>query len=308
MEYGMIIGLFGILTMGALQLLGNSVIDSLGGVKRSEVPIMRLASLDFGQPVSATVAGGAAGSVPLKGGGYYQVVIDPVTGQPILQLTDSNTGSVTNATSIEGAQWNSLGHFRLAMTLESLAKEQTNPAYASYLDKLANKAYYLGVAEGELDKIPGLNLADMYSRVDAFRDLGRLQGELQALFASPPAGISPAVMQEAAPLVADVHNIAQTYINALDMMGGPNTDFVLTGEDYHAGTGMPGLVLANLDKIELLELDPRYHGMLAEETIPLADVKKISQRLLSDNHVDSPLVEATLTNATNLDQQATTSP
>jgi hypothetical protein len=305
-EYGLILGLIALVGVAAVKTHGLSVSELLGGFDKSKQPVSHMAELNF-QLTSGkqqTQNPVAKGAVPLKGPGYYTVAINPHTGQPILQLTDNNSNAVTNATSIDGSQWNSLGQFRLANSLEDLAAAEQDPAARNYLNKLAKYSYYLGLAEGELDNVPNLQLPDNYWHIDALKDVISLKAEIQKLMNNPPSTISQESLTQALPLATDVYNIAQSYSNKLSQYANQrNIDF------YPATTpgiadGEPGNMLTSTAPMTCTKIPAQEHGMTAAEVMSYQDLKAVAASVLSDNHVESTNVESTLTDATAVDNLA----
>ncbi len=312
-EYSLAAGLVAVLSIVGVKALGLSTSGLLE--KPAQNPTLaKLSNLDFSGGANPAEFSQnvhqAQGPVALKGSGYYGISLDPQTGMPVLGMTDATTGSVTNATSLEGNQWNSLGQFRLADTLEQLAKNEKDPASAAYLTKLSEISYYLGGAEGELDQVPGLNLVDGYTHSDAARDIDTYRQQLQTLMANPPAGMSPETLAKAIPLAADVYNIAQSYHHALQSL--PPTpegmSFRFTSGN-RVGEGSPGLLL------QAAELQQELFYKSADQTVPktitesmsISYLKETATQLLSDNKVESALVEATFTDAQHLEKIPTAS-
>lgn len=312
-EYGLAIALIALLGFTGLKVLGGSVSETLGSVKQNEAPLMRMASLDFGGTGTAPSMTVAQGNVPLTGKGYYTLAIDPATGIPSLKATDGGGSTATNATSIEGDQWNTLGGFHIADSLEELAKAQTDPAAQDYLMQMAKTAYYLGAAEGELDGVQGFEFPDDYTNLHAYRDVLKFQSELKSLMSKPPAGIDPALLREAMPLAVDVYNIAQTYSNSLAPIVSqyPNQNFGTNalGANHNFGSGTPGSMLEAADKL-VAELDTRAdlnNKLSYTQIMSFTQLKNTAQQLLAANNLDSEPVKATFTDAEMIEGAAATS-
>jgi Flp pilus assembly pilin Flp len=310
-EYGLILGLVVLLSIAGLQVTGGSVSSLLGGFNRNESSVSRLVSLKFGDGNTATAGQSITnGPVSLNGAGYYTFEIDPATGLPSLKLTDGNTGAVSNATSVDGQQWNVLGQFHLADSLDKLAAAETNPATAAYLKKLANISYYLGAAEGEADGIPGLELGDNYGKLHAAQDIVYYQSQLTQLINNPPAGMDRATLTQATALTADVYNIAQGYNAVLTPMlkSGTPQDFIFPWVADGLGLGQPGAAL-NVPLADVTYFPPDSSSSTANVTIEqvftVSQIQGLAQNILSGYQVSTEPVRATMTGATQLNQAST---
>lgn len=305
MEYGLVLSLVAILGFAGLQLLGGATSDKLSSVKKSEKPVMQLVQLDFRTPLSPNVSI-ASGSFPLpaKGDGYYTLAIDRATGQPVIKLTDSTTGQVTNATSIEGKEWNTLGSVHLASALEDLAKAQTDPESRRQIEEMARIAYFMGACEGEIDGVPGFEAPDDYMKLHGLKDLQTLQTQLLPLMQNRPPGMDNQTYLEAAALATDVYNISRTYTETFASYIASDTNFTLPSNvENGMGAGSPGEaftvepVLRDFGGQELRD----NH---IEEYFTLDQVRAYAEQLLSNNKLDSVPVEATFEDAVDLDEKA----
>jgi Flp pilus assembly pilin Flp len=309
-EYGLILGLVVLLGAAGLQVTGGSVSSLLGGFDQNETTIAKMMSLNFGSGNTASSSSGnPSGSVSLSGSGYYTFVTDPTTGMPTLMMTDSNSGAVSNATSVDGNQWNILGGMRLAGSLEQLASAQTDPGVSQYLQQLATLGYYLAGAEGELDGVPGLERDDdEYGNLDAFRDIEKYMSEMKSLMTNPPEGMSPETYQQTMPLAADAYNIAQAYYQHLKPVVAKNPDqnFSLPSNDRGFGEGRPNQVLDTPVSEITYQAGVSASGGSFSEVMSLHELKKTSTQILEDNKVTSEPVVSTLKDATQLDQASTT--
>lgn len=300
-EYGLALGLVALLGIGAMQVLGTSTSGTLGGVKNNEDSLLKMANLDFTGDQAPSLYNG---NVEIKGNGYLVLTPDPNTGLPVLMMTDSNTGSVKNATSIEGAMWNTLGGVKLGDSLMALAQEQADPAVASHLKLMAEKTYYLGAVEGELDGVQNLERVDSYGNIHALKDLMRLQSELKTLMENPPAGMTPETIMASMPLAADAYNIAQTYHERLSqyLTGNPDDNFSMPSNiESGFGAGRPGLALANStlavpQSLSSLGIDPNMQQNI-ENVFDIPTLKSVANQVLNDNQVSSAPVEATFNDA-----------
>jgi hypothetical protein len=220
-------------------------------------------------------------------------------------MTDSGSGAVSNATSVDGQQWNVLGGMRLAGSLEQMASSQTDPAVSQYLQKMATLSYYLGGAEGELDGVPGLELDDNYGNLDAYLDIEKYKGQLNALLSNPPAGMSQQTYREAMPLAADAYNIAQAYYQHLEPVVAkhPDQNFYLPQyENLDFGTGKVSEALTSPTSEFTYQPTFPPSGESFAQVMSLQELKTASTQMLKDNKVTSDPVVSTLTDATQLDQ------
>jgi Flp pilus assembly pilin Flp len=310
-EYGLILGLVVLLGVAGLQVTGGSVSSLLGGFDRNESSVSRLVSLKFGNSNTATAGQSiTSGPVTLNGAGYYTFEIDPATGLPTLKLTDSNTGAVSNATSVDGKQWNILGQFHLADSLDKLAAAETDPATSAYLKQLADISYYLAAAEGEADGIPGLELGDNYGKLQAAQDIIQYQSQLTQLISNPPAGMDRATLTQAMALTADVYNIAQGYNVAMSplLKSGAPQDFVYTWTNTGLGNGQPGAAMG-ATAADVTYWPPDHASsvgnMTIEQVFTIQQIQGLAQDILSGHQVSTEPVRATMTDATLLEQAST---
>lgn len=312
-EYGFLIGLVAIASVAGLKFLGGSTSDALGSVNDNKHGLMNMMHMNF-QESSASIP---QGSVSLKGSGYYTQIVNPETGELEFKLTDGINGVATNTTSLDGSQWNILGQFRLADTLLQLAEKEKDPANKNFIMQLAEKSYYMGAAEGEIDGIGHFQFKDLsgdenaYGKVNGYNDIRRLQGDIRSLLNNPPDSLNKETLQQVNALSLDVYNIAQTYVNVLKpLVENPDRkyDFYTTKDDGNDTPGL-GLTLTSKDIVMCPHMgcgNPQSNGPTVEKTFQLSEIKTLSAQVLADQKVASEPVKVTWKDATQMEQKATT--
>lgn len=305
-EYAILIGLIAIVGMAGLKLLGSSTSGVLQGTAQ---PLAQGGTLNLLAPVPNA---GSAKSMPgnqnpvvvMKGGGYYALIPDPTTGQPVLKLVDGSQGVGTNVSSIDGGRMNVLGSMMLAKKLDQLASEEADPTLKAYYEKMARLSYYLGGAEGELDDVPGLDQDVMvYNNGDALRDIYQYSKALQSLLQNPPSNMDSEAMAAVLPLGANVYNIAKNYMNSLSQFitpGGKVTAFA-NAISNASGSGEPG---SAMQESNLIATGTGLHPSDYTRLVDYGRIKTMAKQLLSDKQVDSVPVESTLSSAVSVDEQA----
>ncbi|MDF3055509.1 MAG: hypothetical protein K0Q74_1416 [Gammaproteobacteria bacterium] len=309
-EYSIVLGMICVIGLLSVKTLGNSIFSNLDSANQSEQTMMKMATLDFSSGAQMTGTKLLQGNVPLKGKGYYTVTVDLQTGYPSLQITDNNSGSARNATSIEGNEWNTLGSFHLADTLTKLAASQSDPQVSEYIQKLARLSYLAGGAEGKIDGLSAFNRdlevgnSISYGNIDAYNDIKAFKEELKVLMNTPPAQMSPDLSKQVLPLAIDVYNIAHNYVQALAPFSkSQNQDFYISppaGKSHV--TEMPGQALvANSSQITYEYVRPRpvsITDLMSDEQL-----SKLAKDTLTRNDVSlTEPVQATWTDAVTLER------
>lgn len=273
-EYAIVIGLVGVLGVAALTGLGDSVYkvflntsSQMNGLTATSGGAIDRAVSD--EPLND-------GPVQLSGAGHAVISIDPATGEPRVSLNQN--GENSNATSVEGSEWNATGGMMLANALEELAAKQTDPAAAAWMQEMAKLAYYQAGAEsmleGQMITPFEQNLLDSrmngetYTAANAVTDLKTYQAQLKNLMQNPPAGISQGDFTQALAFASDAHNIAMDTVTA------------------HAS-----------------QLDPNVSpgGAPFDQLINLDTLKTNAKSALASSSIASRPVEAALNDAVNLD-------
>lgn len=299
-EYALILAAVGIVGISGLTALKVSTVNLYHETDRS---LVNGGTLGVLTPIGEKAAGITADN------GYYRVNIDSL-GQASLQMVESGNGGGANVSSIEGSQINSLGTTRLATTLDELAAEQTDPALKNYYQELAYYSYYMAGAEGELDNIPGLEIAEArfnlptesdYTKGNALQDLYTYRNKMDQLLKNPPAGIDHAEFSKVVPLAADTFNIAQTYLAAfkgnLDSNGKAKGNINLSRGNGKPGSSLEGDVSFN--RLGVRMIDKRY-----DQLVNIQTMRTRSRLLMQENKVGSVLVKTTLENAVVADEAA----
>lgn len=311
-EYCIGLSLLAVAAIGSLRLLGYSTSETLGAVPNA-AGTMQMMNLDFQGASSGAQGAKAKGAVTLKGPGYYYQTIDPQTGKVEFAMTSGGNSDVTNATSLEGSEWNSLGQFEIAETLMQLAEQQSDPTSKAFIMALAKKAYYMGAAEGEIDAVKQFQLHDAssskgdFGKLNALVDIKRLQSDMLAALNNPPVSLDPAVLQQASALSLDVYNIGQSYVNALKSVpdNAPYNSFTLTSElATGPANGKPGQALADGSVVAGYCTDnscgvPQSKGgPTVEEVFTIEYVRATAKEVMSQVGITPQPVVATMTDAT----------
>jgi Flp pilus assembly pilin Flp len=329
-EYGLLLALVVVVTIGGLTLLGNSNFNlfAQSGNAMSELGYGEFTPLKdmSDKQLAVTGAGvmpGAPGSKPqskiyLKGGGYYTMIVDPASGQPILKLINGTSGVNVNVSSVEGSRYNALGSIMLANKLDTLAEAQTDPKLKDYYGQLAKYAYYMGGAEGVMDNVqevsqgnvmrgvvdPSTGIMQTYTLGDGLRDIFSYRQTLQGLLENPPASLNASEFHQVMPYVMDVNNIAQNYLNNFQSFITPDGKVSQNFGDpaqCHStaeyggcdlGTPGPGASLANATSA--VANPPNGHQMIGINYHLLVSLKKLkanAAKLLANYKVaDLPVV------------------
>ncbi len=310
-EYGLCLSLIALAAIGALRMMGTSISTPLNQVSNSKVE--GLIELISSNPGSLKLIK----PVTLKGSGYYHQAPNPRMGGTGLQILENSNGPATNVTSIDGSQWNSLGHFQIGETLLKMAEAQRNPVNRAFIKQLAEKSYFMGAAEGEIDAVKQLQWHDPasgvgYGKTNALEDIKRLQQDILAGLKNPPSGLSPQVLRQVEALSLDSYNIGQTYVNALkDVSLNTQYSFLLASDDASGvGNGKPGQALLTGENQIKYCLDsscgtPQSQGgPKVEEVFSVAYLRTVSTELLSDAGVAPQTVVATFNNGTHMDHSS----
>lgn len=310
-EYGLCIGLLAFTCVVGLKLMGNSMSNSLTELPKNN-GVAQMVHLDFSGKSQPSKAGG---SVKLQGGGYYVQTVDPATGNIEFQLTSGGNGSVTNATSLDGSRWNSVGQFQIAETLIKLAEQQTDPNMRAFIMSLAQKSYYMGAAEGEIDAVqqlqqhdPGQPTGD-YGKANGLTDIKRLQQDIIGLLNNPPSGMDKDLLTQVNALSLDVYNIGQSYVNTLK--GVPDNaqySFNLSTDTASGvGNGTPGQALTAVNNQVTPCTDyscgtPQSQGgPRVEDVFTINYLRSVSGQVMQDAGLAPETVVATFTDASTLD-------
>lgn len=176
-EYGLLLGLLGLASIGALSAFGTSV-DGLFRPFATSCPaqLCDLVNLNFG-PVQA--ASQNAKTLPAVAGFSATTAILPsmqptqLISTPTLQVLTDNSSAGTNATSVDGSQHKAgfdavRATWLRAQKLSELAQATTDTALKNYLTVLANDAYWLSGAQANYEYHGSGNTAlkDLATTVD----------------------------------------------------------------------------------------------------------------------------------------------
>jgi hypothetical protein len=314
-EYGILISLVAVVGMVGLQAMGHSADHLFQGASRT---------LESGGTLSLLNANGSGGSTGsatgnmgtlsgkqlANGSARYQIVTDPVTGQPNLKLVGGDTSTGTNVSSSEGMQ-ETLGSMMVAEQLQAMADAQTDPAAKDYYTQLATWTYYLGGTEGVMDNVKGLTIDEVfkgnkaYTRQNALTDMQTYQETIADLLTNPPPGVSAQTISMVTPLVNSSLEIAQTYLDAnssfIDKKGKVKEQ--VNNTTTPNGNNGNGLALGVGKPKKLKSIKGTYDQLVA-----ITEMRTTAQQVLTDNIVESAPVETTLDNAATVDPLASTTP
>lgn len=312
-EYAILFGLVIVMSIVGLKLLGGNIASLLNG---SGTKVASNNPISILNPAAQVTPSGKG----MVGSGYYQMTIDPKTGQPVLAVVNGANATATNVSSVDG-NMNTLGGVMLAKGLDALAAQQTDPVLKSYYAKMAWNAYYLAGTEGELDNLVGLDINPIgppdttYTKGDALRDLYTYSQALSDLMNNPPANLNTADFLQSMPLATDAFNISKQYENSFsrfaDAQGNVANNFGLAtlcnGSSCPVGTGAPGSALANanLASTNLQGLVIMYNKPY-DQFIDYATLKNTSNQILTEHNLNNSPVVSTITDAKCLNTIATT--
>jgi hypothetical protein len=312
-EYSVGIGLVALASLAGLKFLGPAISTTIGEVPNSP-GIARMSNLDFRTSKYPKYTG----NVQLQGSGYYYQTVDPITGAVEFAITDTANGNATNATSIDGTQWNSAGQFEIAETLIKLAEKQTDPANKAFIMALAKKSYYMGASEGEIDAVLPLQLHDspdankQYGKINGLNDIRRLQSDIMSLLQNPPGNLDAGTLQQVNALSLDVYNIGQSYSNLLSAVpANAKYSFAIPSDDISGiGNGTPGQALAagaatiTFCADNACGTSQSAGGPKVEDVYTIDYLRSVSSEVIKATNNTPATVVATLTDAQTLDKTA----
>lgn len=304
-EYAIIAGLIITVCIPALMLLGGNLSNSLGhmlgsNAQKQTPPLNITASSLPSSSTNLTPQHLTAPSGYYKGTGYYAVILDPVTGKPI--ITSVQTSQINVAGS--NGNLNTLGTTLLAQQLEKLALQQTDPELKNYYGEMAKLSYYLGAAEGELDDVSEFNFStERYGNGDALQDIYNYHQALLSMMQNPPANANPQQLQEVLPLATEVFNIGHNYVNSLSQFitadGRVSASFSQNGDE--SDNNQPGNILTETSGLTAIEDSTRQS---LASLVPYDEVQQMADNLLSSYPVESVPVSTTLKDAQSINTQS----
>jgi hypothetical protein len=310
-EYALIAGIVLMVSIPALLLLSGNLSNTLSNMvgTRNLKPTdsMRVTVSSYASTPSQTLQPLFSNKAPsgfYKGTGYYTVMLDPVSGKPV--VTSAQTSQIDVAGS--NGNLNTLGTILLAEQLKQSALQQTDPDLKDYYGQMARLSYYMGAAEGELDDVSTFDVSDkQYTNGDALQDIYTYHQQLLSLMQNPPAQATPQELQQVLPLATEVFNIGHNYVNNLNQFistnGKISNSFDINGGA--SGSGEPGSVLTTSTS---LTAHGSIKGNRIDQVIAYDKVKQLAVELLDDYKVESQPVKITLQDAKVIDTHSMTNP
>jgi len=274
-EYGLALGLIGVLAIVGLTQLGGSIrdliMDMTGALKPDAMAQVASASSlkSEGGSETSSPAIGASGA-DLNGVTSMKPVLNPATGMYEYSMATGDSQKVTNATSVDGAtQWNATGSILLANTLEEMASEypEGSAAYDWFM-QMSKLGYYQGAVESIIyssDGKPVISLAN-YSASTMYADLYTYRQQMKGLLESPPAGVNPQNINTAQILAGEIYNISVHYVE-----GSPSL-LTKNEEDYGKGVTFAQLIQGGISDPYAPDLRQAGKNYVATQGTPLEPV------------------------------------
>jgi hypothetical protein len=223
-------------------------------------------------------------------------------------VVDNAAGGRENATSVDGIQKHALGTFQIAKMLTLLAEEQTDPALKSYYEALAEKAYYLGATEAELEDVAELRVTSSqsgYSNATALRDLYNYKKEFEALMNNPVPGLDPTELQAVKPLLSEVNQIGNRYLDNLssfiNAQGQVSGNFWIKDASGNL-ISQPGSIFA--DGVKFTARSSKPVSATYASLVPYDQLKRNVDTLLNKHQIVVEPVKTTFTDAQQVNTHA----
>lgn len=280
-EYGLIIAAIAVVVMLCLSNMGRSLTHLFS--QSSDALIASHSSISSNTEDNHPGSKPSATSIrdyAKEGTGYYKVVNDPDTGKPTL-MHMMESSKPANTTSIDGNQFNAIGSMMIANTFRQRAEAESDPELKDYYSKLSTTAYYMGAIEGTLDGVESFSF-NTYSKSAALRDFAFNKDSMEHLINNPPANLDQKTYSAVIPLAVEVFNIGQHY----DL-----------SHNYYTNAD------GTTHYMDPLNVNPKGFSSINQLT-SFENLKALSAKVLSDNRVDSVPVEVTLTDATQIENHA----
>jgi hypothetical protein len=303
-EYGLLLGLLALASVGGLTFMGNSTANLMGQNTNNlnGRSVQDLVSLNFGK--SGKTTNNPSASTVLN-----PTVAATGTAAASLPLTSGSSGE-TNTTSTEGGRklltYESLSQ---ADTVMQIAAASTDPATKDWANNVAKYLYWMGGAEGSFSGISQLAIPTnkvstsdskgntnsttyAYTQDNALKDLKAYNAALQKLLANPPTSASSADIAQVTSLSQESSNTANQFIQT----GVTNTNFV-TVEAQKRGiqAGLDGN--GNLGQ----NYTQTYDQLVSYDTLKANTATVLKN---SDYQQQAPDTYSTLQNAQTVDTQA----
>jgi hypothetical protein len=212
-EYAIIIGLTGLASIGALNLLGGSISKEYQSLNQgnAHAALDNLSSLNFQQ--------GSSSKVPSSGKGA--AANNPTNNYSFQLINTSNSGS--NATSMDGTKALALNtSYNAAIKLFDMADKITDPGLKAWYLEAANRAFSLTssqmayewtkdptvIPEKSLSRVIDLSKKETLNTTDSIKSIAQWQGELETHLATLDSykTANPAEVQMARDLISGVLN------------------------------------------------------------------------------------------------------
>jgi Flp pilus assembly pilin Flp len=291
-EYGVILGLVGLLCFAGLKMMGQS---SQGVLSQSNQGLQSEAAHNL---VTLQFNGAPATNHP------QTPLVKDATGMPTINLTNGSS-SDSNATSAEGLKASAQKNMSTAQRMDQIASATKDPALQKIYSQLVYYTYYLSGAEaafsGMNSYMPpdaagllGLNMVDVYNKANALKDVSTLRQQVAYWAAQIPAsdGITGAMMSM---LAQNVLNNASTYDPYIAKAGGDNASLA----SYQAAYGGDTMILGILPSLTTTD-------SYTEKVSYNALKSQVSTTLATNAASQSQPVQSTMEDATTMDQTTPT--
>lgn len=337
-EYAILFGLIGVVGIGSLVAMGGNVQDlfnnssdvlagrGTGGndVNRLTAMLSTPANPNANQTATTTGDWGSINDGPqdttgASGSVQYTLQVNSQTGQ--LEITaqgGQNTTSADGGTSaVKTKEQYAFSTIKIANTLDAIAQAELDPASKAYIANLSKMAYYMGMAEGEMDDISAIEESFDKQNLDyvngtALRDLINYSGTLDAALKNPPAGLSGNAKSLIMALGQEVSGIGQQYQSNLTQFVDKNGNIITNWSNPENCSPKTGKCASNGEPGDSLvgEKDPGYNDIARLSDSSMGDVKfegikAAANKLIENGTITKEPVQVTLTDAKTLDEAAT---
>ena len=215
-EYGILLGVLGLLAYLGLNSLGLSINGLLksSGTQVQSNQFQNYLSLSF-----QASPGSVPNALPAYQGKNATMSINPTTGLPELKVVNAAAATNSNVSSVDGNVSNVYATSSVAQQLSNLSGSITDPILIGWYGQITYLAHLLAGAEGDHVGLKVLQIktvpTGIYNDGSAYRDVYNYQNQLSDLLANPPAGANPDQIKMVSTLGADAWNNAQPFVAQL---------------------------------------------------------------------------------------------